>query len=282
MLAVTAGMVCGGAVFAAEREAGTIAFLDSLPAAAGTSGARRSWPGSGWPRADRGPRRARRRARPGPHPRLGGGGRRLFAPGVRLGRVRLHHGPDHPRVGRHRDPRRLPDRVLRAHPGHALLPDTRREHAAHERRDPLPRVMFATPLILSAWLFTGLDRTAPPRKRPGYTPRAVELPPWSPRKRELRAQAPVRAPRRSRLGWVALLWLPGRQLLVPGLVTLGVRPRVRPGPPRTARAALPRLAGAGAHGRRPGRGDRLRRRADARDRPGTGGNSGSRSGGSGC
>ena len=32
MLAVTAGMVCGGAVFAAEREAATFSFLDSLPA----------------------------------------------------------------------------------------------------------------------------------------------------------------------------------------------------------------------------------------------------------
>jgi hypothetical protein len=31
MLAVTAGMVCGGAVFAAEREAGTMVFLESLP-----------------------------------------------------------------------------------------------------------------------------------------------------------------------------------------------------------------------------------------------------------
>ncbi len=31
MLAVTAGMVCGGAVFAAERESGTMAFLESLP-----------------------------------------------------------------------------------------------------------------------------------------------------------------------------------------------------------------------------------------------------------
>ncbi|WP_439626479.1 hypothetical protein [Gemmata sp.] len=33
MLCVTAGMVCGGAVFAAEREAGTMGFLDALPAA---------------------------------------------------------------------------------------------------------------------------------------------------------------------------------------------------------------------------------------------------------
>ncbi|MBA4190460.1 MAG: hypothetical protein C0467_20935 [Planctomycetaceae bacterium] len=31
MLCVTAGMVCGGAVFAAEHEAGTIGFLDALP-----------------------------------------------------------------------------------------------------------------------------------------------------------------------------------------------------------------------------------------------------------
>lgn len=31
MLAVTAGMVCGGAVFAAERESGTMLFLESLP-----------------------------------------------------------------------------------------------------------------------------------------------------------------------------------------------------------------------------------------------------------
>ena len=33
MLVVTAGMVCGGALFAAEKEAGTMAFLDALPAA---------------------------------------------------------------------------------------------------------------------------------------------------------------------------------------------------------------------------------------------------------
>ena len=32
LLAVTAGMVCGGALFAAERECGTMAFLDALPA----------------------------------------------------------------------------------------------------------------------------------------------------------------------------------------------------------------------------------------------------------
>jgi hypothetical protein len=32
LLAVTAGMVCGGAMFAAEREAGTVGFLESLPA----------------------------------------------------------------------------------------------------------------------------------------------------------------------------------------------------------------------------------------------------------
>jgi hypothetical protein len=32
MLIVTAGMVCGGALFAAEKEAGTMAFLDALPA----------------------------------------------------------------------------------------------------------------------------------------------------------------------------------------------------------------------------------------------------------
>ncbi len=31
MLVVTAGMVCGGALFAAEKEAGTMAFLDALP-----------------------------------------------------------------------------------------------------------------------------------------------------------------------------------------------------------------------------------------------------------
>lgn len=31
LLAVTAGMVCGGALFAAERESGTMGFLDSLP-----------------------------------------------------------------------------------------------------------------------------------------------------------------------------------------------------------------------------------------------------------
>jgi hypothetical protein len=33
MLVVTAGMVCGGALFAAEREAGTMSFLEALPAA---------------------------------------------------------------------------------------------------------------------------------------------------------------------------------------------------------------------------------------------------------
>ena len=35
MLVVTAGMVCGGALFAAEKEAGTMAFLDTLPAQRG-------------------------------------------------------------------------------------------------------------------------------------------------------------------------------------------------------------------------------------------------------
>ena len=35
MLAVTAGTVCGGALFAAERESGTIGFLESLPARRG-------------------------------------------------------------------------------------------------------------------------------------------------------------------------------------------------------------------------------------------------------
>jgi ABC-type transport system involved in multi-copper enzyme maturation permease subunit len=35
MLAVTAGVVCGGAVFAAEREAGTMGFLDALPVSRG-------------------------------------------------------------------------------------------------------------------------------------------------------------------------------------------------------------------------------------------------------
>ena len=37
LLAVTAGTVCGGALFAAEREAGTMGFLESLPAAVFTS-----------------------------------------------------------------------------------------------------------------------------------------------------------------------------------------------------------------------------------------------------
>jgi ABC-type transport system involved in cytochrome c biogenesis permease component len=32
MLVVTAGMVCGGALFAAERESGTLTFLEVLPA----------------------------------------------------------------------------------------------------------------------------------------------------------------------------------------------------------------------------------------------------------
>src|SRR5205085_1143389 len=31
MLVVTAGMVCGGALFAAEKEAGTMSFLEALP-----------------------------------------------------------------------------------------------------------------------------------------------------------------------------------------------------------------------------------------------------------
>ena len=35
MLVVTAGTVCGGALFAAEREAGTLTFLEVLPAARG-------------------------------------------------------------------------------------------------------------------------------------------------------------------------------------------------------------------------------------------------------
>lgn len=48
LLAVTAGTVCGGAVFAAEREAGTIGFLECCRPRGGNYGGPSSQPASSW------------------------------------------------------------------------------------------------------------------------------------------------------------------------------------------------------------------------------------------
>ena len=219
MLAVTAGMVCGGAVFAAEREAATFSFLDSLPAS--------RW--QIW------------RAKV-----LAGLGLAfvqillLVALAAALGLVSTLgwavavvvysllafvwgvFGSTLARTTLGSVGIAIPAATLTAF--FVLIPVTLffQSPAAS-----MPRVsggilfllcMFAAPLILSAWAFTGLDRTRAAEDAPRLAPRTADRAPVLAPKERLRPIARQIAPCHSRLGIVALLWLAGRQLIVPGLV----------------------------------------------------------------
>ena len=260
MLAVTAGMVCGGAVFAAEREAATFSFLDSLPASRWQIWRAKVLAGLGLAFVQMpAPRRAGRRAGDGSDPRVGDRGRRLFPARLRLGRLRLHPGADHARVGRHRHTRRDPDRVLGAHPGHALLPEPSGEHAARQRRNPLPRCACSRrPSSFPRGLSPDSIARAPPRMRRLHAER-LTVPKWSPRRERLRPIAQPIAPRRSRLGVDRPALARRASADRSRARDLGVRPALRTGPAASPGAALHRLAGAGSHGRSHCGRDRVRR-----------------------
>jgi hypothetical protein len=207
MLAVTAGMVCGGAVFAAEREAGTMPFLESLPSTrwrlwlakltAGLvlatvestlfiaiSAALNFIPTFGWAVS------------------ITLCSLLAFVWGVfgstasrtTLGSVGLA----------------IPLAVLTAMI--VLIPIViffqRSAITALRPTGALVFLlcMFVVPIGMSAWLFT-----APDRLRVADGERSVNQAPFT-------AQGAVRRRRRSRLGISAILWMTRRQLRIPGLV----------------------------------------------------------------
>ena len=217
MLAVTAGMVCGGAVFAAEREAATFSFLDSLPASRWDIWRAKVLAGLGLAFAQIAVLVALA-AVLGMVPTPG------WAVAVVLYSLLAFvwgvFGSTTARTTLGSVGIAIPAASLTAF--FVLIPVTLFFQTPGAS---MPRMsggilflacMFATPLILSAWLFTGLDRTRAAEDAPRYTPHAVERAPVVAPKRELRAQVRERAPRRSRLGLGALLWLAAVNCSCPG------------------------------------------------------------------
>lgn len=201
MLSVTAGMVCGGAVFAAEREAGTMAFLDSLPGTRaqvwrsklaagvllaasqiavllGVAAALGLLPGFGWARA------------------IAVFALLAFVWGVfgsTLSRTTLGS------VGV-----AIPSAALASVVVLVPILLLSRGTGAQAFRGPEAALflvgMFALPLALSAWLFTQPDRARASDDDAGDPTTHAER------------------DRRSRLGGRALVWLTLRQLRAPGAV----------------------------------------------------------------
>jgi hypothetical protein len=219
MLAVTAGMVCGGAVFAAEREAATFAFLDSLPASRWQIWQAKVLAGLGLAFAQILLLVALAAAL-GMVPRVGWAlaivvySLLAFVWGVfgsTLARTTLGS------VGI-----AIPAATLTAF--FVLIPVTLFFQSPGAS---MPRAsggilfllcMFAAPLTLSAWAFTGLDRTRAAEDVTRLAPRTSDrAQPLAPKER-LHLAARRFTAGRSRVGIVALLWLTGRQLIVQGLV----------------------------------------------------------------
>jgi len=250
MLAVTAGMVCGGAIFAAEREAATFIFLDSLPASrwqiwqakvlaglalaflqiaalVGLAAMLGMVPTIGWAIAIL-----------------------LYS---LLAFVWGVFGSTTARTTLGSVGIAIPAAALTAF--FVLIPVTIFFQGPNAS---MPRMsggilflacMFAAPLLLSAWLFTGLDRTRAAEETPRQLMRGAEIAAVVAPKRKRPVAARARASRRSRLGLVALLWLAGRQLLLPGTVlslfalVFGLALLIPPAQPFVAWPALALSAG---------------------------------------
>lgn len=222
MLAVTAGMVCGGAVFAAEREAATFSYLDSLPASRWQIWRAKLIAGASLAIAQIGLLVALAAAL-GLVPTTGWAvavalyAMLAFVWGVfgsttartTLGSV----GVAIPAASLTTFIVLIPIMLFFQTPG------------AH-----FPRLgggvlfitcMFVVPLGVSAWLFTGLDRlraAEEPLRMPSRVfPQTDQL--GNQRSVPITATMPTIG--RSRLGLAAILWLCGRQLLLPGLVLSG-------------------------------------------------------------
>ena len=220
MLAVTAGMVCGGAVFAAEREAGTIAFLESLPVTRWRLWRAKAVAGLGLAAAQIGLLVA---VAAGlgwcPTGRWALAGGRLRPARVRLGDVRVHRRPDDPRVGRGRDP----GRVLTAFV--VLIPVVLFFQRPGRARRPSGAVLFLAGCSPSRWpVGVAVHQPGPgPGGRRRGGPSGSRLP-------GRRATAASGAG--PRVGIASPGWLAVRQLRFPGAGALGVRPAVRVGPAR--------------------------------------------------
>jgi ABC-type transport system involved in multi-copper enzyme maturation permease subunit len=218
MLAVTAGMVCGGAVFAAEREAATFQFLDSLPASRWQIWCAKVFSGLALAfvqiavlvalaaALDLVPNVGRAVA---------------FIVYSLLAFVWGVFGSTTARTTLGSVGIAIPAATLTAF--FVLVPVTL---AFQGPTTSVPRMngaifflvcMFAVPLLLSAWLFTGLDRTRAADETSRAWLRGAPRVVFAPRP-QLSVLVPVRAPRRPRFGLLAIVWLTSRQLLVPGLV----------------------------------------------------------------
>jgi len=222
MLAVTAGMVCGGAVFAAEREAATFAYLDSLPASRWKIWRAKLIAGAALAILQIGLLIALAAAL-GLVSSIGWGvAVSLYA---MLAFVWGVFGSTTARTTLGSVGIAIPAASLTAFI--VMVPVTLffQTPGIH-----VPRLggavlfivcMFVAPLAFSAWMFTDLDRLRRAEEPVRLPVRAF------PRAADHGVQHPgapgvgARAPGRSRFGLSALLWLCGRQLFLPGLVLSG-------------------------------------------------------------
>lgn len=217
LLAVTAGTVCGGALFAAEREAGTLGFLEALPVSRWDIWLGKLAAGAALVVCQ-------------VVPLLGLGAALGLVEsgrvGLQLGLSALHafvwgvYGSTVARTTLGSVGVAIPAAVLAAfayafpivllfhYPGSTLI--------RPEGWLLLLTLMFSTPVALSAFAFTRQDRDRSADDRSAAVPMGlVAADPARP------PAAPPAAPsvrRGPRLGLKALVWLSARQLLLPGLV----------------------------------------------------------------
>lgn len=219
MLAVTAGMVCGGAVFAAEREAATFPFLDSLPASRWQIWRAKLLAGLGLASAQIAIL-VGLSALLGMVPTLGWAvavvlySLLAFVWGV-LGSTTARTTLGSVGIA-------IPAATLTAF--FVLIPVT---IFFQNPGSNLPRMnggifflvcMFTIPLISSAWLFTSLDRSRAAEETSRPSRRAVNRTAVMTPRAQIAAPERMTASRRPRVGLMAIVWLTSRQLVVPGLV----------------------------------------------------------------
>ena len=218
LLVVTAGTVCGGALFAAEREAGTLGFLEALPVSRWDIWLGKLVAGVALVACLVAPLLGLAAA-------LGlvESGR----VGLQLGLSALHafvwgvYGSTLARTTLGSVGVAIPAAVLAAFvyavPVYLLFHNPYSGHLQPEGWLVHLALMFATPVAGSALVFTRPDRDRSAEDRTARIPQpvAVAEPVAGPAPEAPPEPAAGRGPR---LGLKALLWLAGRQLLLPGLV----------------------------------------------------------------
>ncbi len=215
MLAVTAGIVCGGAVFAAEREAGTFTFLESLPATRWQLWQAKLAAGLGLAAVQIGLLVAVA-AVLGLIPNTGWAV--AVAVYALLAFVWGMFGSTTARTTLGSIGVAIPAAILTSF--FVLIPVV---VFFQTPGAPVPRMtggllflacMFAVPLALSAWLFTQLDRTRAADDAPPIAFRPAESETENVAAESISAE--IAPPRRPRFGLTALLWLSVRQMLLFG------------------------------------------------------------------